>query len=418
MLLFLLEHRFRIMGADYLALWSMTIELLPLVILFPLVYYKTRFLFFDALIKRALLLGTLLCTVGPLVAVIPEDTSRVLVWVIAFSFAVIWSALRGRFNRMMDRYLFQRPDYDALQAEMGESLRQFDDAPAAIAHVTGRLRDALHVPFVNFVEDSPAPTSDATVSVPVTNGRRTRGYLLFGERPRQEPYQSEDVRFLGAIAAQFAAALEHIEHAHREQELRELAVRAELKALKAQINPHFFFNALNTVADLTQSNPKAAEKTILNLARIFQFALEASRQETVALEHELAFVRSYLEIEKARFEEKLDYRIDVPEELADLPIPPMLVQPLVENAVRHGISPKPAPGHVIVTARLKDDRLWISVEDDGVGFEPSPSRQGIGLGNVAERVERLAGPGHWQVQSAPGAGTLVRFDLEAVPCAC
>jgi LytS/YehU family sensor histidine kinase len=226
------------------------------------------------------------------------------------------------------------------------------------------------------------------------------------------------LQFLSAIAAQFAATLEHIEHAHRERELRELAIRAELKALKAQINPHFFFNALNTVADLTQSNPQAAEKTILNLARIFQFALEASRQETVPLGREVAFVRSYLEIEKARFEEKLDYQIDVPEDLNELPIPPMLVQPLVENAVRHGISPKPAPGRVTVTARWQDDRLWISVQDDGVGFEPSPLRQGVGLDNVAARVERLAGPGHWQIQSASGCGTQVCFDLEAVRCAC
>jgi signal transduction histidine kinase len=418
--LFAMEHRARLLGADALALWTLGTEIFPIFIWIPLVYYKTRFLFFDAVVKRGILGLTLIGSCSLLVTLVPEDLSKVLVWAIAFSLATVWSAVRGRMNRVVDRYLFHRPDYNVLQPEIGESLRSFDEAPAAIAYVTGKLRDALHATFVNYVES--LPTENEAVSIPVTNGRRTLGHLLFGERPNQAPYQSEDLQFLSAIAALFAATLDHIEHAHRERELRELAVRAELKALKAQINPHFFFNALNTVADLTQSNPEAAEKTILNLARIFQFALEASKQETVPLGREVAFVRSYLEIEKARFEEKLDYWIDVPEEIADLPIPPMLVQPLVENAVRHGISPKPTPGQVIVTARLREDRLWISVEDDGVGFEPSPlhqgAGQGIGLGNVAERVERLAGAGHWQVESASGRGTLVRFDLEVVRCAC
>ena len=417
--LYALDHRARRLGADYFALWTMATELLPLVILIPLVYYKTRFLFFDVVVKRGILALTLIGSCGLLVTVVPENISRVLAWAIGFSLAIVWSFLRGHLNRAVDRHLFHRPDYKVLQADISESLRQFDEAPAVIEHLTSKLREALHASFVRFVE---TPPSDATVSIPVTNGRRTLGYLLFGERPKQAPYQSEDLQFLNAIAAQFAASLDHIEQAHRERELRELAVRAELKALKAQINPHFFFNALNTVADLTQSNPAAAEKTILNLARIFQFALEASKQETVPLGREVAFVRSYLEIEKARFEEKLEYVIEVPAELDGLPIPPMLVQPLVENAVRHGISPKSAPGRVVVAARLQDDRLWISVEDDGVGFEPSPlhqgTGQGVGLGNVAERIERLAGPGHWQVQSASGRGTLVRFDLEVVRCAC
>ena len=412
--LFAFDDRFRRLGADAWGMWTLATELLPLMMLVPLVYYKTRFVFFDTLIKRGIVGFSLLTSCSLAILLIPDNVSKVLLWAFAFSFAVAWRILRVHMDRAIDRYLFARPDYKVLQSGIGESLRLFDDASVAIAHVTKTLREALHA-TVDYI-DHP-PTGDV-VSIPVTNGRRTLGYLLFGERPKLAPYQSEDLQFLAAIAAHFAATLDHIEHAHRERELRELAVRAELKALKAQINPHFFFNALNTVADLTQSNPPAAEKTILNLARIFQFALEASRQETVPLEREVAFVRSYLEIEKARFEEKLEYQIDVPEELGGLPIPPMLLQPLVENAVRHGISPKSSPGRVVVAARLQDDRLWISVQDDGVGFEPSPQHQGVGLGNVAERVERLTGPGHWQVQSSPGSGALVRFDLEVVRCAC
>jgi signal transduction histidine kinase len=435
MVLYVLEHRFRMMGADYLALWKMKMELLPLVILLPLIYYKMRFVFFDVLIKRGALALSLIGMAVLLMNLLPETLPRVLSWAIAATFGITWRALRPRMERVLDRYLFHRPDYRVLQTEIGDRLRQFDEAPGATGYVTSRLREAFHLQEVTFVPDPSGASGDGgvvsadspeTVSIPVNSPRQSFGWLRLGERPRQEPYQSEDLRVLGAIAAQFGATLEHIEQTHRERALRELAVRAELKALKAQINPHFFFNALNTVADLTQSNPQAAEKTILNLARIFQFALEASRQETVALGREVAFVRSYLEIGKARFEDKLEYRIDVPEDLWDVPVPPMLVQPLVENAVRHGISPMSQPGRVMVTARLHDDRLWIAVEDDGIGFEADQPagqpQQGVGLSNVAERVQRLAGAGHWQVRSSPGAGTTVRFDLRfdqgAVRCAC
>jgi signal transduction histidine kinase len=373
------------------------------VILFPLVYYKTRFLFFDVVIKRGVLALVMLSTVAVLVSVLPKDLPDVLTWGIGAAFVAFWTSFRQRMNTAFDRYLFHRPDYDTLQLAIGEELRRFDDEPVAVDYLTTRLRDALQVEFVRFSAEP--STEDA--SFPVTN----HGHLILGDRPRQQPYQSADIHFLTAVAGQLALTLDLIAQKRRETELRELAVRAELRALRAQINPHFFFNALNTVADLTQSNPAAAEKTILNLARIFQFALESTRQETIPLGRELAFVRSYLEIEKARFEEKLNYVIDVADELSAAPIPPMLIQPLVENAVRHGISPKSGAGSVTVRARLKDDRLWISIEDDGIGFEAKNCPSGVGLSNVADRIDKLAG--HWQVDSTPGVGTRVRFD---VPC--
>lgn len=414
MILFVLQRRFRMMGADYEAWWNLKMELLPLAILFPLVYYKTRFVFFDVVIKRGIRALALIATVIILSSLLPEEMPKVLSWAIAAAFAGAWGAVSAPFNRVLDQWLFHRPDYGKLQAAVTEELPRFDDFRAATAHVTLRLREALHVPLIVFSEVA----GPGELNIPVSSGDRTWGYLTFGERPRQQPYQSEDVQFLTAIAKQVAAARERIEQTQRERELRELAVRAELKALRAQINPHFFFNALNTVADLTQSNPAGAEKVILNLARIFQFALEATRQETIPLGREIAFVRSYLEIEKARFEEKLSYEIDVPDSLGDVPVPPMLIQPLVENAVRHGISAKTGPGCVTVRARMENDRLCVRVEDDGVGFEPSRESNGVGLSNVAQRVERLAGAGHWQVRSQPGAGASVQFDLEAIKCAC
>lgn len=408
MLLFLLERRFRMMGADPFALWTLAMELLPLAVLFPLVYYKTRFLFFDVLIKRGLL--ALILVAGALcVALIPAPPT--VVWIKFAIFAAAWSSAFQYLDRVLDRYLFHRPDYDALLRDLSSEVRQFSDAPALIAHLTSRLQRALDLPYVRF---EPEPDLTVAAAIEVKGVYDRRGYLLLGPRPRQQPWQSADLRFFGYIGRLLSVTLDYLEQVNRERELRELAMQSELKVLRAQINPHFFFNALNTVAELTQSNPAAAERTILNLARIFQFALDATRHDTISLGREVAFIESYLEIERARFEEKLNYRLDVPEELLGLPVPPMLIQPLVENAVRHGISAKAGPGLVTVTARVENDRLKISVADDGVGFDPTRDYAGLGLANVAQRVERLSGAGHWQVQSAPGEGALIRFDLEAV----
>jgi LytS/YehU family sensor histidine kinase len=262
---------------------------------------------------------------------------------------------------------------------------------------------------------------EAKASVAVSTAEHNFGFLLFGERQRDQLYQSEDLNFLNTVANQLAGMLqnfalrdERAAQAQREQELRELAARSEVKALRAQINPHFLFNALNTLADLTHEDPQAAEATIVNLAQVFRFTLEATNRETVSLGEELDFVKSYLEIERARFEDKLSYEIHVPDSLRDARIAPMLIQPLVENAVKHGIAPKVEGGRVVVRATALDGTIEISVEDNGVGFQTAQSRKthnGIGLANVQGRIEKLFGPGHWQLTSTADCGTVIKIKL-------
>ena len=227
-----------------------------------------------------------------------------------------------------------------------------------------------------------------------------------------------------AVARQLAGMLHNFElrrereaQRQREQRLRELAAQSELRALRAQINPHFLFNALNSLADLTQEDPKAAETAVLNLSHVFRYALEASRCGTVMLGEELDFLTAYLSVERLRFEDRLRYEIDAPREARECRIPPMLIQPLVENAVRHGLTDSVEGWCIKITANIAGGGLHIEVEDNGAGFDAEArtdnEARGIGLRNVRSRLEHIPGSGGLRVLSIPGRGTTVSFELPA-----
>ncbi|MBD3368462.1 MAG: hypothetical protein GF405_09880 [Candidatus Eisenbacteria bacterium] len=185
----------------------------------------------------------------------------------------------------------------------------------------------------------------------------------------------------------------------RAERLRELAARSELKALKAQINPHFLFNALNSISALIPIDPPAAERTVERLAGIFRGSLLASEKETIPLKKELELVNAYLDIERARFGERLEVDEDVADEAYDVPIPPLVVQPVVENAVRHGISPLIEGGRVSISARVRAGELHVTVEDDGAGWEGKAGdelfERGYGLRNVRDRLRNRYGERRW-----------------------
>lgn len=171
-----------------------------------------------------------------------------------------------------------------------------------------------------------------------------------------------------------------------EQRLLQLKTKAELEALRAKINPHFLFNALNSIASLIPVDAPAAEKMVERLARLFRSTLETSNRETVALFEELALVREYLEIEKVRLGERLSYTIAVDEELLDLPVPGLLLQPLVENSVKHGISPRKNGGQIAIQCRRENDCFCLEVHDTGRGFDEAKGAEGFGLSSVRERL--------------------------------
>lgn len=193
-----------------------------------------------------------------------------------------------------------------------------------------------------------------------------------------------------------------------EQELRALAVQAELKALKAQINPHFLFNTLNTIAALIHTDPALAEASIERLAQMFRYVLAGSERGQVPLEEELAFVDDYLEIERARFGERLQVTREIDPRAVSTPVPGLILQPLVENAVKHGHGDD---GHIALDIRvaLTGDYVNIIVADRGPGM-PAGYRigdgPGHGLRNVDERLQKTYGRGVEVGENEP-RGTVV-----------
>jgi sensor histidine kinase YesM len=206
----------------------------------------------------------------------------------------------------------------------------------------------------------------------------------------------------------------------REERLRELAARSELKALKAQINPHFLFNALNSISALVSVNPDAAQRTLERLAGIFRGTLLASENESVPLGKELELVDAYLDVERARFGKRLVVVEDVAAEARSVEVPPLILQPLVENAVRHGISPRVEGGTVRIEARLRGGELVLAVEDDGPGVGEAPLEQvlasGYGLRNVRDRLATHFGElGRFSVTGGRERGLRVELAVPAAP---
>jgi signal transduction histidine kinase len=206
----------------------------------------------------------------------------------------------------------------------------------------------------------------------------------------------------------------------RERELTELAATAQLAALRAQINPHFLFNSLNSIAQLIHDDPDKAEVCVERLASLFRYQLNHAEKEFVPLAEELEMVEAYLDIERARFGDRLQVETEVdPRSLRRL-IPNLVLQPLVENAIKHGLSPKIGPGTLRIVARVNGALLTLSVRDDGLGMPGGTLAEvyerGIGLGNLRARLERLYGPAHLpEITSVPGGGTQVELRLPLRP---
>jgi hypothetical protein len=207
--------------------------------------------------------------------------------------------------------------------------------------------------------------------------------------------------------------------AERTRATRTDALRSRVLALQSQMNPHFLFNTLNSIASLIQLEPTLAESMVERLSGVLQYAIQAGQKSSVTLKEELDVLDDYLTIERARFGPRLRSRIDVAAELYGQPLPPMLLQPLVENAVLHGLAPREEGGEVRITGRLENDAMVLTVADDGVGLGAS-KRQGsrVGLTSVRERVALAFGPaGALDVRGRPGGGCECELRLPRVMAA-
>ncbi|AKU21602.1 histidine kinase [Massilia sp. NR 4-1] len=193
----------------------------------------------------------------------------------------------------------------------------------------------------------------------------------------------------GLMAAVNYLAMEFVRARHaerRELESKLLAQEAELRMLRTQIDPHFLFNSLNSISALTSQNPKDARAMTLQLASFFRQSLGMEAHRKVSLREEMALIRHFLSIERVRFGERLVVEEALDKEALDCLVPPMIIQPLVENAVKHGISQLPEGGCITIAAWRDGSRLRITVGNDMDEYQPPGRGKGIGLSNVRQRL--------------------------------
>ena len=347
--------------------------------------------------------------------------------------ALLYPGLRRLTAWFVDSIVLHRPDYRSLRTSIARQVQTHDDVPALLDDVAAQLAPALSATSIAWRE-WPAGDEPATqlviggppihVVVPTTEAPRyafTIGALGGGRR-----LLSDDVATLEAIAVSAARRIDAIritgeryDRELREQEMEKLATEAELRALRAQINPHFLFNALTTIGHLISVAPDRAVETLLRLTALLRGVLR-SEGEYTTLGRELEVVESYLDIERSRYEQRLRVLIEVPAHLRNVRVPPLVLQPVVENAVKHGIAPRQRGGDVTVAARVENGvgrpLLCLTVQDTGVGATPAAledgKARGVGLRNIERRLACQYGEvASLSIQTAPDAGTTVEIRL-------
>lgn len=223
-----------------------------------------------------------------------------------------------------------------------------------------------------------------------------------------------------SIARDYAAQVRE-----RERQAHELAIQTadlerrlvevRLQSLRAQLQPHFLFNALNTISAFTETNPRTARRLMGQLGDLLRASLTHAARPLVTLGEELTFLDDYLAIESARFEGRITVSVHAPDDLLEVPVPSFLLQPLVENAIRHGVAPRLSGGHVDVSAAQNGSVLKVRVRDDGIGVRGDWEFQrhaGIGLRNVASRLEQVYGrPGLLRASPVASGGFEVQVDV-------
>ena len=434
---------------------------LPLVL--AILYEDYRFAFADIVLKRALaLLILVLLAFGLYIGIAspvlvqrnalgssdPRLVGLLLgLWVVT---ALLYPWLRRGVTRFVDGVILRRVDYASVRAEIAQILTTLEtphEIMEEVCNVLARAVSAREVHWTEISADENVPANyqvSEDVYVQLLEGSGSKGAFVFV--PSTEPpyygfeigilaggrrLLSDDIAMLETIAVMVARRIDALRVTHerceqnlREQEINKLATEAQLRALRAQVNPHFLFNALTTIGYLVQTAPDRAFETLMKLTSLLRGVLRTDG-ESVTLGQELELIASYLDIERARFEERLRVSIDVPEDLRSVQVPALIVQPLVENAIKHGLTPCRFGGEVSIRAELErgfdgstqiEKILKITVSDSGMGVSEIDlargRRRGLGLSNVEERLRWYAGQSATLcIHSAPGEGTVVELRL-------
>ncbi|WP_069465210.1 histidine kinase, partial [Actinacidiphila rubida] len=283
-------------------------------------------------------------------------------------------------------------------------------APAAVEHAREAMesgRPWVVPPEIVECGDLDCPVRSAVVVPLVVDGLVVGALSVYGRQ-----VSAGLVRAAGEVAHWVIAQLELAEL----DRSRTRMVEAELRALRAQISPHFVYNSLTAIASFVRTDPDQARELLLEFAELTRYSLRRHGQFSTLAE-ELRSVDRYLRLERARFGARLQVDLLIAPEVLPVAVPFLCLQPIVENAVRHGLGPKPTPGRVTIRAVDAGAECRISVEDDGVGMDPEEVRvqlagegdgDSLGLGNVDERLRAVFGDEYGLVvETAPGAGTKV-----------
>jgi two-component system LytT family sensor kinase len=194
--------------------------------------------------------------------------------------------------------------------------------------------------------------------------------------------------------------------------------RTHLQVLKMELQPHFLFNTLNAVAELVHTDPEAADQMITRLGRLLRLSLDNAGHQVVPLRQEIDFLRVYLQIEQVRFQGRLEVVWDVAPDTLDAAVPTLLWQPVLENAIRHGVTPLAGRGRIVIASWREGDELVLEIRDNGAGLPAAGiPREGVGLRNIRERVDQLYGVrAAFRLAPALGGGTAATLRLPFTPC--
>jgi hypothetical protein len=312
--------------------------------------------------------------------------------------ALLFPACRRAVSRFVDSVVLKRADYVALLSHLASDVQRDESAEAVLDHACEVVARSLTATSVTW-EARPLDRQSELKArdVAIWTGESPHYVLSIGQLAGGRRLLSDDLAMLERAAFVVARRIdalrltgERYERMLQEREMRTLATEAELRALRAQINPHFLFNALTTIGYLIQQTPSRALKTLLDLTTLLRSVLR-SEGEFTTLGRERELIDCYLRIERERFEERLEFTLDIPNNLYSQSVPSLIVQPLVENAVKHGIAGAREGGTVTVTATL-DQCLRIIVRNTGAPLGPNRvSERGVGLENVTRRLHHYYG---------------------------
>ena len=438
--LFLFALSFIHFGAgDSSSLWP--IELLshhaglPLALFVLLQDYRSVLV--DAMIRflaNILLAAVFVAGVAVLHEAMPsaQDQFQEGMILIGSSLALVgFAVVRNRFQIFLTRILFHRPELDRMIERLRSRHADFSDEREYLSWAGGQTADFMSAEGVGQVapdiiarlkkESVAVPATTASVPelreqldragvevvIPILLSKAETRFLFLGRRAGGRRYLSEDLDVLTHLAARIAEQMVSM----RESELKRLVAQAELRALQSQIHPHFLFNALNTLYGAIPREADGARRTVLNLADIFRYFLQTDRTY-IALEEELRIVQAYLEIESLRLGPKLRTEISVPPEVMGVRIPVLSIQPLVENAVKHGVAAKAEGGLVRLEASIENGKLRVRVSDSGGGFTAGEAKgRGVGLDNVRQRLCLCYGPDADLKIDSSDVGACVQFSV-------